>query len=117
MAYRNSFLKKIWNCCRTLFTLGLLERRDAYSVLSLYLSFFSCTEGPENPDVRVRVEEFDITAEREFWDEIKRGLVISALNFPLFIYPCSVGDNHSTSDSVLCLCYFLSYEGVCQRIF
>ncbi|KAJ0104679.1 hypothetical protein Patl1_18356 [Pistacia atlantica] len=72
---RNSFLKKIWNCCRTLFTLGPLERRDAYSVLSLYLSFFSCTEGPENPDVSVRVEEFDITAERELWDEIKRGLV------------------------------------------
>ncbi|XP_044477036.1 uncharacterized protein LOC123204445 isoform X2 [Mangifera indica] len=72
---RNCFFKKIWNCCETLFTLRPLERRDAYSVLSLYTSFYSCTEGPENPDGGVRVEGFDISAERAFWDELKRGLV------------------------------------------
>lgn len=81
LASRNCFFKKIWNCCETLFTLGPLERRDAYSVLSLYTSFYSCTEGPENPDGGVRVEGFDISAERAFWDELKRGLVIS---FSLF---------------------------------
>ncbi|KAL4602312.1 hypothetical protein ACB092_10G044100 [Castanea dentata] len=66
---RKSFLMKIWNCCRALFSLGPLERRDAYNVLSLYLSFFPCTEECED------AEEFDIRAEKEFWDEIKRGLV------------------------------------------
>lgn len=66
---RKSFLMKIWNCCRALFSLGPLERRDAYNVLSLYLSFFPCTEESED------AEEFDIRAEKEFWDEIKRGLV------------------------------------------
>ena len=60
---------KVWNCCRALFSLGPLERRDAYNVLSLYLSFFPCTEEGED------AEEFDIRAEKEFWDEIKRGLV------------------------------------------
>nr|POF01631.1 putative methyltransferase tarbp1 [Quercus suber] len=66
---RKSFLMKIWNCCRALFSLGPLDRRDAYNVLSLYLSFFPCTEECED------AEEFDIRAEKEFWDEIKRGLV------------------------------------------
>lgn len=61
---------KIWNCCRALFSLGPLERRDAYNVLSLYLYFFPCTEECEV------AEEFDIRAEKEFWDEIKRGLVL-----------------------------------------
>ncbi|KAL5815078.1 hypothetical protein ACOSQ3_025873 [Xanthoceras sorbifolium] len=72
---RNHFFKKIWNCCRTLFSLGPLERRDAYSVLSLYLSSFSCSKGSETADRSGRAEEFDVSAEKEFWVEMKRGLV------------------------------------------
>ncbi|KAK0586912.1 hypothetical protein LWI29_014296 [Acer saccharum] len=70
-----SFLKRIWNCCKTLFSLGPLERRDAYSVLSLYLSSFSYSEGSETADRSDRAEEFDVSAEKEFWVEMKRGLV------------------------------------------
>lgn len=66
---------KIWNCCRTLFSHGTLERRDAYSVLSLYLSFFPCTEELGDAEMSNRVEVFDIRAEKEFWDHIKDGLV------------------------------------------
>lgn len=76
MYCRNVFFRKIWKLCRSLFSLGHLERRDAYNVLSLYLSFFSLTEGFGNVDASVEAEEFDVRAEREFWDEIKRGLVI-----------------------------------------
>ncbi|KAG6792092.1 hypothetical protein POTOM_001235 [Populus tomentosa] len=72
---RNVFFRKIWKLCRSLFSLGHLERRDAYNVLSLYLSFFSLTEGFGNVDASVKAEEFDVRAEKEFWDEIKRGLV------------------------------------------
>ncbi|KAK9203377.1 hypothetical protein WN943_013631 [Citrus x changshan-huyou] len=56
------FFKKIWKCCRTLFSLGTLERRDAFTVLSLYLSHSSYTEGSENSDRSDRGEEFDIRA-------------------------------------------------------
>lgn len=72
---RKCFFKKIWKCCRTLFSLGTLERRDAFTVLSLYLSYSSYTEGSENSDRSDRGEEFDIRAVRKFWEEIKRGLV------------------------------------------
>ncbi|XAR70547.1 tRNA (guanosine(18)-2'-O)-methyltransferase [Bertholletia excelsa] len=72
---RGLCFKKIWTCCRTLFCLGPLERRDSYSVLSLYLSFFSCSDGHENGYHHDGEEEFDIRSEKEFWDEIKKGLV------------------------------------------
>ncbi|OMO84282.1 hypothetical protein COLO4_22133 [Corchorus olitorius] len=72
---RNHFFKRIWICCRRLFSLGSLERRDAYSILSLYLSYFSCTTTYENTDMSDGAEEFDIRSEKELWNEIKRGLV------------------------------------------
>ncbi|XP_058009472.1 uncharacterized protein LOC131168902 [Hevea brasiliensis] len=72
---RNLFSRNIWKCCRSLFSLGPLERRDAYGALSLCLSFSSCMEQCEKADASVRAEEFDMRAEKEFWDEIKRGLV------------------------------------------
>ncbi|XP_062073868.1 uncharacterized protein LOC133778060 isoform X2 [Humulus lupulus] len=73
---RNDFFVKVWKCCRTLFSLGPIERRDAYSVLSLYLSFLPCTEESEDADIRSdKVKGLDIRAEKEFWNEIKRGLV------------------------------------------
>ncbi|KAI7987820.1 putative methyltransferase TARBP1 [Camellia lanceoleosa] len=71
---RKHFFEKIWPCCRTLFSMGPLERRDSYNVLSLYFSFFSCTDGCDNDDASDREEGFDIRAEKEFWDEIKKGL-------------------------------------------
>lgn len=72
---RKHFLMKIWNCCKTLFSLGSLERRDGYAMLSLYLSFFSCIDGCNNADLGVIEEVFDLRSEMEFWDEIKKGLV------------------------------------------
>lgn len=72
---RTCFLKEIWSCCKALFSLGTLERRDAYTVLSLYLSYFSSTEGCEDVNASDKAKEFDIRAESEFWGEIKRGLV------------------------------------------
>lgn len=67
---------KVWKCCGTLFSLGTVERRDAFGVLSLYLSFFPFTEKTQDSDLSDKLECFDIRAETEFWDEIKRGLVI-----------------------------------------
>ena len=71
---RKHFLIKIWNCCKTLFSLGSLERRDGYTILSLYISFFSFIERCDNADTGVS-QVFDLRTEMEFWDEIKRGLV------------------------------------------
>ncbi|XP_022735879.1 uncharacterized protein LOC111289259 isoform X3 [Durio zibethinus] len=72
---RNHFFMRMWTCCKILFSLGSLERRDAYSILSLYFSYFSCTETSENTDMSDGAEEFDIRSEKELWIEIKRGLV------------------------------------------
>ncbi|KAE9607417.1 putative tRNA (guanosine(18)-2'-O)-methyltransferase [Lupinus albus] len=64
------FFIKMWNCCRTLLSTGPLERREAFNVLSLYLPFSLSTK-----ECRNAVEDFDIRAEKEFWDEIRMGLV------------------------------------------
>nr|XP_011465219.1 PREDICTED: uncharacterized protein LOC101309934 [Fragaria vesca subsp. vesca] len=72
---RNNFFMKVWKCCGTLFSLGTVERRDAFGVLSLYLSFFPFTEKTQDSDLSDKLECFDIRAETEFWDEIKSGLV------------------------------------------
>ncbi|KAI3973692.1 hypothetical protein MKX01_031112 [Papaver californicum] len=69
---RVHFFAKIWKCCRKMFTLGPLGRKDAYNVLSLYLSH---AKGFEVDVVDNGGNEFDIRAEKEFWDEIKQGLV------------------------------------------
>lgn len=65
---------KIWKCCGTLFSLGPIERRDAYSVLSLYLSFLPGKDECGDAD-KVGL---DIRADKEFWNVIKRGLVSSS---------------------------------------
>ncbi|KAM7494028.1 hypothetical protein LguiB_028637 [Lonicera macranthoides] len=72
---RVNFFMKIWKCCKTLFSLGPLERRDAYCVLSLYVSFFPSIDEYEDVEVGGKIEAFDLRAEKEFWDEMKRGLV------------------------------------------
>ncbi|KAK7386290.1 hypothetical protein VNO78_26419 [Psophocarpus tetragonolobus] len=73
---REYFFIKLWNCCRTLFSIGPLERREAYDILSLYFSFSWSTEECEDADSDIiKTEEFGIRAEKEFWDEIKIGLV------------------------------------------
>ncbi|CAL0331179.1 unnamed protein product [Lupinus luteus] len=64
------FFIKMWNCCRTLLSTGPLERREAFNVLSLYLPFSLSTKESKNA-----VEDFDIREEKEFWDEIRMGLV------------------------------------------
>ena len=69
------FLKEIWSCCKVLFSLGTLERRDAYIVLSLYLSYFYPTDECEDVNTSDKAKEFDIRADSDFWGEIKRGLV------------------------------------------
>ncbi|PNY04748.1 tRNA/rRNA methyltransferase SpoU family protein [Trifolium pratense] len=74
---RAHFFMKIWNCCKTLFSMGPLERREGYNTLSLYFSFSWPAEEYEfsDSDTVIKTEEFDIRAEKEFWDEIKTGLV------------------------------------------
>ncbi|KAA8525977.1 hypothetical protein F0562_007922 [Nyssa sinensis] len=72
---RMNLFMKIWKCCKILFSLGPLERRDAYGLLSLYLSFFSSIDECEDGGMGEGDEGFDIRVEKEFWDEIKRGLV------------------------------------------
>ncbi|KAG9452528.1 hypothetical protein H6P81_005432 [Aristolochia fimbriata] len=69
---RDYFFKKIWKSCRSLFALGTRERQSAYSLLSLFLSFH--VEDCDETDKRGG-EEFDIRAEMEFWEEIRRGLI------------------------------------------
>ncbi|KAK8520784.1 hypothetical protein V6N13_076919 [Hibiscus sabdariffa] len=72
---RNHFFMRMWTCCRKLFSLGSLERRDAYRILSLYMSYFSCSGTFENTSTTDAADEFDIRNEKELWNEIKRGLV------------------------------------------
>lgn len=66
---------KIWKCCKKLFSSGTLERRDAYRILSLYLCFSPHNEELGGAGICDDGEEFDIKADKDFWDEIKRGLV------------------------------------------
>ena len=76
---------KIWNCCRALFSQGAIERRDAYSVLSLYMSFLPCTDESDDIDTTVDdIERLDITTDLEFWEEIRKGLVLE--HYPLAVY-------------------------------
>ncbi|KAL5183937.1 putative methyltransferase TARBP1 [Glycine soja] len=74
---REYFFIKLWNCCRTLFSIGPLERRAAYTILSLYFAFSWSSEECEDADIDtiIKTEEFDLRAEKEFWDEIKIALV------------------------------------------
>ncbi|XP_010518698.1 PREDICTED: uncharacterized protein LOC104798352 isoform X2 [Tarenaya hassleriana] len=72
---RNNFINKIWECCKKLFSVGTLERRDAYSVLSLYLPSVCYKEGNGSHVLEGEAVEFDLRSEKEFWDEIKKGLV------------------------------------------
>lgn len=69
---RKFFFREIWSCCSMLLSHGPLERRDAYAILSL---FFSFTQGCEDVCLSDISEEFDIRQEKEFWDEMKKGLV------------------------------------------
>ncbi|XP_020874905.1 uncharacterized protein LOC9306167 isoform X1 [Arabidopsis lyrata subsp. lyrata] len=73
---RNGFKKRIWECCKKLFSVGSIERRDAYSVLSLCLSSGSWTDETESFVSEKEAVEFDLRSEQEFWDEIKIGLVV-----------------------------------------
>ncbi|KAL9246886.1 hypothetical protein vseg_020367 [Gypsophila vaccaria] len=71
---RQQFFMNLWECARILFAAGSTERRDAYGVISLYLSYFSCVNGHQ-VEIGDRAEGFDIRAEKDFWDEMKLGLV------------------------------------------
>ncbi|CAN8324989.1 unnamed protein product [Cochlearia groenlandica] len=73
---RNDFNKRIWECCKKLFSVGSIERRDAYSVLSLCISSSSWTDRTESSASDKDAAEFDLRSEQEFWDEIKKGLVV-----------------------------------------
>ncbi|KAI3821527.1 hypothetical protein L1987_09095 [Smallanthus sonchifolius] len=73
MLFRKNFLAKIWKCCKNLFLMGPSERRDAYTILSLYISYSSKSEMSENDSSSGDVT-YDLR-EKEFWDEMKKGLV------------------------------------------
>ena len=67
----------LWKCARLLFALGSTERRDAYGIISLYVSYFPCVN-VHLEEIDDRAEVFDIRVEKDFWDEMKRGLVLSS---------------------------------------
>ncbi|PWA72733.1 tRNA/rRNA methyltransferase (SpoU) family protein [Artemisia annua] len=71
---RKTFITKIWKCCKSLFLMGPSEKRDAYTVLSLYISYFSKNDGCDD-EFLSGDEIFDLRTEKEFWDEMKKGLV------------------------------------------
>ncbi|XP_072962129.1 uncharacterized protein [Typha angustifolia] len=70
---RFSFLKDIWECCTSLFSFGHVERLDAFNLLSSYFSFH--TEKCEILRKGDNYDNFDITKVKEFWEEIRKGLV------------------------------------------
>lgn len=83
-SFRRSILEKLWKSCKTMFSLGPLERRDAYSILSLYLSFFTYTDECQYIYMSSTAEVFDLRAEKQFWDEMKKGLVCCASTIMCF---------------------------------
>nr|XP_027085113.1 uncharacterized protein LOC113707145 isoform X2 [Coffea arabica] len=72
---RKHLLEEIWKCCKKLFSMGLSERTDAYTILSLSLSTGAFNRRTKDGNVIVTRETFDLTVDNDFWDEIKRGLV------------------------------------------
>ncbi|KAI7736958.1 hypothetical protein M8C21_026691 [Ambrosia artemisiifolia] len=72
--FRKSFFAKIWKCCKNLFLMGPSERRDAYTILSLFISYSPEGEVWENDSVSGDVMH-GLRSEKEFWDEMKKGLV------------------------------------------
>ncbi|XP_077235143.1 tRNA/rRNA methyltransferase (SpoU) family protein [Tasmannia lanceolata] len=108
---REHFFRKIWECCKSLFSRGPLERQDAYSLLALYLSFLLHIEGYENDAVRNGASEFDVREEKEFWEEIRRGLVdkdalvrkhaLHILKISLGRYSCSVSSAENQCHAVV----------------
>ncbi|XP_039141325.1 uncharacterized protein LOC120278662 [Dioscorea cayenensis subsp. rotundata] len=72
---RISFLKKIWACCVCLFSLGHEERIDAYNILSMCFSSFKVIDGCGSTSEGELSEKYDLSNEKEFWKEIRRGLV------------------------------------------
>ncbi|KAL8528968.1 hypothetical protein ACS0TY_006437 [Phlomoides rotata] len=72
---RKDFFMKIWECCKLLFSLGSVERRDAYDILSLNLSWPSPIDEHKDVNVNEREQTFDLRADKEFWDELARGLL------------------------------------------
>lgn len=67
---RKNFFAEIWKCCKNLFLMGPSERTDAYTILSLYVSYYSKSEVCGNDSI-----SGDLRADKEFWDEMKNGLV------------------------------------------
>ncbi|CAL9124432.1 unnamed protein product [Musa textilis] len=72
---RACFSEELWNCCSSLFTLGHLERLDAFSILSLYFSRFYEIEDFDKLSVDKTTYALNIIAKKEFWEEIRKGLV------------------------------------------
>ncbi|KAK1407772.1 hypothetical protein QVD17_39399 [Tagetes erecta] len=72
--FRKNFFANIWKCCKNLFLMGPSERTDAYTILSLYVSYYSKSEVCGDDSVSGDVT-YDLRADKEFWDEMKKGLV------------------------------------------
>ncbi|WOL09568.1 hypothetical protein Cni_G18321 [Canna indica] len=72
---RAHFSEELWKCCSSLFTLGHLERLDAFTILSLYFSTFYETKEFDKLSANDTNEVLDVIAKEEFWEEIRKGLV------------------------------------------
>lgn len=85
MVSRAGFFLKIWECCETLFSLGSVERRDAYNILSLQLSVSACYDCNDMTDNTIRgVQDFEMRTKKEFWKQIKNGLASESILFRFF---------------------------------
>ncbi|KAJ6808227.1 uncharacterized protein M6B38_167710 [Iris pallida] len=98
----SSFATDIWKCCISLFSFGDLERRDAFNILSLYFSSFYNQQLYKNVERDNISIDFDITTEKEFWEEIRRGMVDGDATLrkqALYILKLAL-DNHSSYSSI-----------------
>lgn len=69
-------------------------------MLSLYFSFLRYIEEREDVDTICRMEQFDIRTEKEFWDDIKKGLVLEfSLLFTIILLDCGFVAVFLTSES------------------
>lgn len=69
------FLRRIWDQCIALYSLGPLERRDVFNVLSLCAPLFSVNKDDRSMYQGDFMEEFDVRKEESLWKMIRKGLV------------------------------------------
>lgn len=70
-------MQKVWSCCKCLFSQGSLQHRYAYTTLSAFVEFMlsSFHDKLEFSGDEIGSNVFDVRSEKEFWEELRAGLV------------------------------------------